>query len=81
MDGAGGDAEWKDSVKEATRNLITAIKNAPKLPPPPEPTSIEILLQWMKPVRCSILIKFCSMTKISLLTSLFDYLIKNMFYV
>ncbi|XP_076234046.1 liprin-beta 1 isoform X2 [Calliopsis andreniformis] len=46
-----GNNEWKDSVREATRNLVTAIKSAPNLPLPPDPASIEILLQWMQPER------------------------------
>ncbi|XP_033333936.1 uncharacterized protein LOC117224860 [Megalopta genalis] len=45
-----GTAEWKDSVKEATRNLVTAIKSSPSLPSTPDAASIEILLQWMQPV-------------------------------
>ncbi|XP_078036356.1 uncharacterized protein LOC144469699 [Augochlora pura] len=45
-----GTAEWKDSVKEATRNLVTAIKSSPNLPSTPDAASIEILLQWMQPV-------------------------------
>ncbi|KOC66703.1 Liprin-beta-1 [Habropoda laboriosa] len=44
-----GNTEWKDSVKEATRNLMTAIKSSPSPPSPPDTTTIEILLQWMQP--------------------------------
>ncbi|XP_043522886.1 liprin-beta-1 isoform X2 [Frieseomelitta varia] len=44
-----GNAEWKDSVKEATKNLVTAIKNSPSSPSPPDTATIEILLQWMQP--------------------------------
>lgn len=45
-----GSTEWKDSVKEATRNLISAIKNAPSPPSAPDAATTEILLQWMQPV-------------------------------
>ncbi|CAK9822140.1 PPFIBP1 [Anthophora retusa] len=44
-----GNTEWKDSIKEATRNLVTAIKNSPGPLSPPDTTTIEILLQWMQP--------------------------------
>lgn len=44
-----GNAEWKNSVKEATKNLVTAIKNSPSSPSPPDTATIEILLQWMQP--------------------------------
>ncbi|KAK9304328.1 hypothetical protein QLX08_004309 [Tetragonisca angustula] len=46
-----GNVEWKDSVKEATKNLVTAIKNSPSSPSPPDTATIEILLQWMQPER------------------------------
>ncbi|XP_076161418.1 liprin-beta 1 isoform X2 [Ptiloglossa arizonensis] len=46
-----GSTEWKDSVKEATRNLISAIKNAPSPPSAPDAATTEILLQWMQPER------------------------------
>lgn len=45
-----GNTEWKDSVKEATRNLVTVIKSAPNPPSPPDAATTEILLQWMQPV-------------------------------
>ncbi|KAI4483945.1 hypothetical protein M0802_013178 [Mischocyttarus mexicanus] len=48
-----GNTEWKDSVKEATRNLVAAIKSAPTPPPPPDASTIEIFMQWMQPVRRS----------------------------
>ncbi|KZC10042.1 Liprin-beta-1 [Dufourea novaeangliae] len=44
-----GCTEWKDSVKEATRNLVTAIKSTPSLPSAPDATTVEILLKWMQP--------------------------------
>ncbi|KAK2582301.1 hypothetical protein KPH14_004640 [Odynerus spinipes] len=44
-----GNTEWKDSVKEATRNLVAAIKSAPTPPPPPDAGTVEILMQWMQP--------------------------------
>ncbi|XP_031774154.1 liprin-beta-1 isoform X5 [Apis florea] len=43
-----GNTEWKDSVKEATKNLVTAIKNSPSPPSPPDTATTEILLQWMQ---------------------------------
>ncbi|XP_011646046.1 liprin-beta-2 isoform X4 [Pogonomyrmex barbatus] len=43
--------EWKNSVKEATRNLVTAIKSAPMPPPPPDGVTQNILLAWMQPER------------------------------
>ncbi|XP_029033406.1 liprin-beta-1 isoform X1 [Osmia bicornis bicornis] len=46
-----GNMEWKDPVKEATKNLVTAIKSSPRPPSPPDITTIEILLQWMQPER------------------------------
>ena len=46
-----GTTEWKDSVREATRNLVTAIKSSPNPPSPPDAATIEILLQWMQPER------------------------------
>ncbi|XP_015431887.1 PREDICTED: liprin-beta-1 [Dufourea novaeangliae] len=46
-----GCTEWKDSVKEATRNLVTAIKSTPSLPSAPDATTVEILLKWMQPER------------------------------
>ncbi|KOX68108.1 Liprin-beta-1 [Melipona quadrifasciata] len=49
-----GNAEWKNSVKEATKNLVTAIKNSPSSPSPPDTATIEILLQWMQPVNICI---------------------------
>ncbi|KAM0733030.1 hypothetical protein ACS0PU_012579 [Formica fusca] len=45
-----GNSEWKNSVKEAARNLVTAIKSAPSPPPPPDAVTEDILLQWMQPV-------------------------------
>ncbi|XP_033360304.1 liprin-beta-1 isoform X10 [Bombus vosnesenskii] len=45
-----GSAEWKDSVKEATKNLVTAIKNSPSPPSPPDADTTKILLQWMQPL-------------------------------
>ncbi|XP_029676628.1 liprin-beta-2-like [Formica exsecta] len=45
-----GSSEWKNSVKEAARNLVTAIKSAPSPPPPPDAVTEDILLQWMQPV-------------------------------
>lgn len=51
----GGSTESKDSIKDATKILIAAIKNSSasssSLPPPPDSTSIDILLQWMQPER------------------------------
>ncbi|KAK1137186.1 hypothetical protein K0M31_001710 [Melipona bicolor] len=44
-----GNAEWKNSVKEATKNLVTAIKNSPSSLSPPDTATIEILLQWIQP--------------------------------
>ncbi|XP_076628489.1 liprin-beta 1 isoform X2 [Colletes latitarsis] len=46
-----GSTEWKDSVKEATRNLVSAIKSAPCPPAAPDVATCEILLQWMQPER------------------------------
>lgn len=43
-----GNTEWKDSVKEAAKNLVTAIKNSPSPPSPPDTATTEILLQWMQ---------------------------------
>ncbi|CAD6245331.1 GSCOCG00013652001-RA-CDS [Cotesia congregata] len=50
-DGSHSLCDWRESVKEATRGLISAIQNAPYLPPPPDQNSTEILLQWLKPVK------------------------------
>ncbi|XP_044012867.1 liprin-beta-1-like isoform X6 [Aphidius gifuensis] len=50
----GGSTDSKDSIKDATKILIAAIKNSStssSLPPPPDATSIDILLQWMQPER------------------------------
>jgi len=47
---AESSSEWKNSVKEATRNLVTAIKSAPMPPPPPDGVTQNILLAWMQPV-------------------------------
>ncbi|XP_020283908.1 liprin-beta-2 isoform X5 [Pseudomyrmex gracilis] len=46
---AESSSEWKNSVKEATRNLVAAIKNAPTPPLPPDAATEDILLQWMQP--------------------------------
>ncbi|XP_043260179.1 liprin-beta-1 isoform X2 [Colletes gigas] len=46
-----GSTEWKDSVKEAARNLVSAIKSAPCPPAAPDVATCEILLQWMQPER------------------------------
>ncbi|XP_031834085.1 liprin-beta 1 isoform X2 [Nomia melanderi] len=46
-----GTAEWKDSVKEATRNLVAAIKSTPSLSSTPDAATVEILLKWMQPVQ------------------------------
>ncbi|XP_066581290.1 kazrin-like [Prorops nasuta] len=49
-EGAGErSTEWKGSIKEITRNLVTMIKTAPIPPPPPDPTTVNILLEWMQP--------------------------------
>ncbi|CAL7948807.1 unnamed protein product [Xylocopa violacea] len=45
-----GNTESKDSVKEATRNLVTVIKSSSNSPPPPDAATTEILLEWMQPV-------------------------------
>jgi hypothetical protein len=45
-----GNPEWKNSVKEATRNLVTAIKNASNHLSPPDAATGDILLQWIQPV-------------------------------
>lgn len=47
---AEGNSEWKNSVKEAARNLVAVIKTAPTPPPPPDVATEDILLQWMQPV-------------------------------
>lgn len=47
---AESNTEWKNSVKEAARNLVTAIKSAPMPPPPPDGVTQNILLAWMQPV-------------------------------
>ncbi|XP_011500891.1 PREDICTED: liprin-beta [Ceratosolen solmsi marchali] len=52
LSGAENNSEWKDHIKNITRNLITVIQNAPTSPPPPDPTTTEILLQWLQPVHC-----------------------------
>ncbi|KAG5322556.1 LIPB1 protein, partial [Pseudoatta argentina] len=48
---AESSSEWKNSVKEAARNLVTAIKGAPMPPPPPDGVTQNILLAWMQPER------------------------------
>lgn len=49
--GAESSSEWKDSVKDATRNLVSAIQNAPNPPTPPDDGIVELLLQWLQPIR------------------------------
>ena len=49
-DGSEVNNEWKDSVFDAARNLVTAIKNAPNSLPPPDKNMADILLKWLQPV-------------------------------
>lgn len=57
---AESSSEWKNSVKEAARNLVTAIKSAPMPPPPPDSVTQNILLAWMQPVSWQIDSDLCS---------------------
>ncbi|XP_034950174.1 liprin-beta-2 isoform X4 [Chelonus insularis] len=50
-DGTDSLTDWKDPVKEATRNLVVAIQSSSSPPPPPDVNTIDILLQWMIPER------------------------------
>ncbi|XP_012279709.1 liprin-beta-1 [Orussus abietinus] len=49
--GIDSNLELKDPVKDATKNLVLAIKSVPQPPLPPDAGTTEILLQWMQPAR------------------------------
>ncbi|KAJ8675179.1 hypothetical protein QAD02_010965 [Eretmocerus hayati] len=54
MDGIlSGEAssEWKDPIKDVSRNLVTLIRNSPSPPPPPDPRTVDILMKWLQPER------------------------------
>lgn len=57
----GGDLsepDWKDSVKQASRNLVAVIQSAPVPPSPPDSNTLDVLMQWMHPVSLNLFLKF-----------------------
>ncbi|XP_032454008.1 liprin-beta-1 isoform X12 [Nasonia vitripennis] len=51
LSGAESSSEWKDPIKDLTRNLVSVIQNSPSPPPPPDARTVEILVQWLQPER------------------------------
>lgn len=51
LSGAESNPEWKDPVKDITRNLVTIIQNSPAMPPPPDARNVDIIMQWLQPLR------------------------------
>ncbi|OXU23678.1 hypothetical protein TSAR_010685 [Trichomalopsis sarcophagae] len=49
LSGAENSSEWKDPIKDLTRNLVSVIQNSPSPLPPPDARTVEILVQWLQP--------------------------------